>query len=407
MMNKVTHVIQKYSQAQKKGRETGDTGRFRHLPLVLRPNIIEFLTAHGIFMPEKLSSLRKVSKVNWIGGSIALSVVLFLASCGGKADQGKQRGAMPDLPVESYRVTPKPFSTTVVVTAELQANEQVQLMAPMAGQVLEIYFSEGEKVAEGQPIVKLDDRGWKAQLIGLRAELDAATKDLDRKKALLPIEGSTQEEIDGVVSKIETLRSQIQQLEINIDLANVKAPFAGTLGLRNFSKGAYLKAGDVITVVTQLNKLKVDFALAQEYSSSMHVGKVVKVVVQGDTLQAKVYAINPLIDPSSRTIGVRAMLHQAEKNTLMPGTFSEVLVSTDKVDDALLVPTQAIVPEINDQTVFLYKNGKAERKTVQLGGRTDELVHISSGIHAGDTIITTGLLKIKTGMSITLQSVAQ
>lgn len=351
--------------------------------------------------------MKMMNKLNWTIGGLALSVVVLLASCGGKADEGKQRGAIPALPVESYRVTPQPFSTTVAVTAELQANEQVELMAPMAGQVLEIYFKEGQHVTEGQPIVKIDDRSWKAQLIGLRAELDAATKDLERKKALLTIEGSTQEEIDGVISKIETLRSQIQQLEINIELANVKAPFSGRLGLRHFSKGAYLKAGEVITLITQVNKLKVDFSLAQEYSNSIHVGKVVKVVVQGDTLEAKVYAINPVIETSSRTIGVRAMLQQKGENTLRPGVFTEVLVATNKIDDALLVPTQAIVPEINEQTVFLYRNGKAERKTVQLGGRTDELVHVSAGIEPGDTIITTGLLRIRTGMDVTLQSVTQ
>lgn len=348
-----------------------------------------------------------MNKRNWIEGSVVLTALLFFASCGSDAGGEQARGPMSALAVQSYRVAPQPFNNTVALTAELQANEQVQLMAPMAGKVLDIYFNEGEKISEGQAIVKLDDRSWKAQLIGLRAELDAATKDLDRKKTLLTIEGSTQEEIDGVVSQVETLRSQIQQLEINVELANVKAPFSGTLGLRNFSKGAYLKAGDVITVITQLNKIKVDFSLAQEYGSSMKVGKVVQVIVQGDTLNAKVYAISPLIDANSRTISVRAMLNQTGKNTLMPGTFAEVLVATDQVDDALLVPTQAIVPEINDQTIFLYRNGKAERKTVQLGGRTSELVHVVSGISAGDTILTTGLLQVKTGMDITLQSVNQ
>ncbi len=268
-------------------------------------------------------------------------------------------------------------------------------------------IKEGEKIAEGQPIIRMDDRSWKAQLVGLRAELDAATKDLDRKKALLSIEGSTQEEIDGIFSRTETLSSQIKQLEINVQLANVVAPFSGSLGLRNFSKGAYLKEGEVITVITQMNQLKVSFSLAQEYQSSMKVGKTVKVIADGDTLEAKVYAISPLIDANSRTISVRAMLQQKGGNSIMPGTFAEVLVATDALDDALLVPTQAVVPEINDQTVFIYRNGKVERKIVKLGGRSSELVHIVSGISAGDTVLTTGLLQVKEGMNITLQTVRE
>lgn len=331
----------------------------------------------------------------------------LLASCGGSAEGEQNKAPKASMAVEAYKVTAQPFDNTVAVTAELQANEQVELMAPVSGQVLDIYFSEGQSVAEGQPIIRLDDRDWKAQLIGLRAELDATSKDLERKKALLTIEGSTQEEIDAVSSKLETLRSQIQQLEIKVDLANVKAPFSGTLGLRNFSKGAYLREGDVITVVTQSDKLKVDFSMPQQYRSSIKKGNKVDVVVESDTLQAAVYAIDPLVDPNSRTINVRAMLNPSGKDAVMPGTFAEVLVATDFVEDALLVPTQAIVPEINDQTIFLYRNGKVERKKVELGNRTAELVHVVSGISEGDTVLTTGLLQIKSGMDVTLQSIQQ
>lgn len=339
-------------------------------------------------------------------GSIMLSALVLLASsCGDSADGKQPSSGRSSMNVDGFIVSPQPFNNTVVVTAALQANEQVQLMAPMAGQVLDIYFNEGEKVTAGQSIIRLDDRAWKAQLLGLNAELDAATKDLDRKKQLLTIEGSTQEEVDGLVSKVETLRSQIQQLEINVDLANVKAPFAGTLGLRSFSKGAYMKAGEVITVLTQLDRLKVEFSVAQEHKNSLEVGKVVRVVVTNDTLEARIYAINPLVDANSRTISVRAILKQESANTIMPGTFAEVLIATEFVEDALMVPTQAIVPEINDQTVFLYKNGKVERRTVQLGGRNAELVHVATGINAGDTIITTGLLQVKIGMDVTLQSI--
>ncbi|MCF8277523.1 MAG: efflux RND transporter periplasmic adaptor subunit [Flavobacteriales bacterium] len=343
--------------------------------------------------------------MNWIAGAFVLPAIVLLASCGDSGEAKDATGPKPTMKVDGFIATPQPFNNTVAVTAALQANEQVELMAPMSGQVMDIFFNEGEKVAEGQAIIRMDDRSWKAQLLGLNAELDAATKDLDRKKALLSIEGSTQEEIDGLVSKVETLRAQIQQLQVNVDLANVKAPFAGTLGLRNFSKGAYLKEGEVITVVTQLDRLKVDFSIAQEHRNSLKVGKVVRVVVANDTLEASIYAINPLVDASSRTISVRAMLKQSGQNTVMPGTFAEVLVATEFVEDALMVPTQAIVPEINDQTVFLYKNGKVERKTVQLGGRNADMVHVASGISKGDTLITTGLLQVKVGMDVTLQSI--
>lgn len=332
-----------------------------------------------------------------------LSAVALLTACGDEAaTTGAKAGAPTTMQVEGFEVTAKPFNSTVTVTAELQPNEQVQLMAPMAAQVLDIYFEEGQKVQEGDAIVRLDDRSWKAQLTGLRAELNTATRDLERKQALLAIEGSTQEEIDQLTSSIETLRAQIQQLEINIDLANVTAPFSGRLGMRNFSKGAYLKAGDVITTLSSTSELKVDFSIPQEHRKSISVGSSVQLVVLGDTVPAKVYAIDPVINATSRTLNVRAKVRTGDGN-VMPGAFAEVQVATDLVKDALLVPTQAVVPEINDQTVFIAHNGKVERKVVELGGRTADLVHVRQGVSGGDTIITTGLLSIKPGMGVQVQ----
>jgi membrane fusion protein (multidrug efflux system) len=129
------------------------------------------------------------------------------------------------------------------------------------------------------------------------------------------------------------------------------------------------------------------------------------VLIERDTLKAKIYAINPIIDAKSRTINVRALLLQNADKIIMPGTFAEVLVTTNFVNDALLVPTQAVVPEINEQTVYLYKSGKAVRKTIQMGNRTAENVQVLNGIAAGDTVVTSGLLQIKNGMDLQIKTI--
>ena len=335
---------------------------------------------------------------------LMLYILLFLFSCTEKpAKQSQPSSQTTNLQAEGFKVTPTSFNSVVSATAELLAKEQVSLMAPMSGQVMEILFNEGKPIKKGDPVIHIDDRIWKAQLVGLVAELDAANKDYKRKQALLAVEGSTQEEVDNAFSLIETLKSQIQQLEVNIDLANVTAPFSGLLGMRNFSRGAFLKEGDIITTLTDISQLKVDFQLPQAYKNSISVGKNIQVLVEKDTLKATVYAINPLIDAQSRRLNVRALLNQIPGKTIMPGTFAEVFVTTDIIKDALLIPTQAVVPSINDQTVYLYKNGKALRKIVQMGNRTADMVHIISGIEAGDTIITTGLLYVTEDMAVDLQ----
>ncbi len=345
---------------------------------------------------------QKLAKISII--IITVLVWIFTWSCGNN-DQQNAAQAPRDLQVEGYKVVPTSFNDEIMITAELIPSEQVELMAPMAGQVLDIYFKEGEKVKKGEAIVHIDDREWQAQLIGIKAKLNAAQKDYERKKALLEIEGSSQEEIDQAFSTIQTLKSQLQQLQVKINLARVKAPFSGQLGMRDFSKGAYLKEGQIITTLTAMDQLKVDFTVAQEHTNNVAVGKSVQILVNEDTLKATIYAISPLINMQSRMLNVRALLPQASTNTIIPGAYAEVLLTSNFVKDALIVPTQAVVPEINDQTVYVYQKGRAVKKVVQMGTRTADKVHILKGITAGDTVITTGLLQIKDGMNITLQEI--
>ena len=331
-----------------------------------------------------------------------LTISLILTSCGKtKSEDTTQK---PSLNVEVIVVKAQPYNSHVLTTANILANEQVDLVAPMSGQVLEIYFKEGQLIKKGQSIIRLDDRQWKAQLIGVEAAIDAARKDLDRKKQLLSIEGSSQEEIDNLVASIEQLKSQKQQLLVNIDLANIKAPFSGQLGMRDFSKGAFLQQGAKITKLTEVEQLKVEFSLAPNFAQELKIGDQVTLLVNDDSLTAKIYAIDPTINNDTRTINIRALFKQVKGKELRPGTFAEVLVNTNYDENAILIPTQAVVPSINEQTVYVYKAGKAKRNVVEMGSRTPDNVQIISGLSVGDTVITTGLLQVKEGMGINIQS---
>ncbi len=324
------------------------------------------------------------------------------SSCGKSNDKAAQGGAARSLQVEGIIVKPQAFSSTLTATAELLANEQIEVKAPLSGQVLEIYFREGQEVKKGDPILRLDDRDWKAQLSGIKAELDVAQKNYARSNELLAVEGSSQEEVDRALSAVETLRSRVQQLSLNIERANISAPFSGRLGMRNFSKGAFLKEGDVVTTLAAVHPLKVDFRLPQENISEVAIGKPIQVVVGNDTLDATIYAIDPIIDPQSRTIHIRALMQHHGDKVIPPGTFAQMVMSTHDDGDALLVPTQAVVPEIDQHTVYLFKRGKALKRVIRMGNRTADKVQVLQGIEAGDTLITTGLLMVKDGMDLEL-----
>lgn len=335
---------------------------------------------------------------------IALSSTI-LFSCGNDENKDEKKQAKPSLASEAFIAKAIEFDNKFVTTATLLANEQVEVRAPIAGQVLRINFKEGTKIKKGQSIIQLDDRSWKAQLHGLKAELEKSEKDYKRKQKLIVSGGSSEKDMEEVFATIQSLKSKISELNVNISLANVRAPFAGTIGMRDFSLGAYLKAADLISILSETNNLKVDFSLPSSYSKSLEVGKSVTVLVNGDSLKATIYAINPVIDVNSRTINARAMLTQYEAKTILPGTYAEVIVSTNFSDEAILIPTQSVVPEINHQVVYTFNNGKAKRNIVEIGSRNADMVHVTKGIEEGDTIITTGMLQIREGMDLVLQSI--
>lgn len=336
---------------------------------------------------------------------IVFGFIVAISSCGGSKTEAPGSGGPQSISVEAYKVVPQSFSNKLTTTANLMAEEQVQIMAPISGQVLAIYFKEGARVNKGQVLVRLDDRSWKAQLVGVNAELAAAQKDYNRKYQLISVEGSSQVEVDNAFAKVEMLKSQQQQLQVNINLANVTAPFSGQLGMRDFSEGAFLKQGDLITSLSADKQLKVDFTIAQIHSKSIEIDKSVLVLIGKDTLRAKVYAINPIINTDTRMINVRALLEQKSDTKYKPGTFAEVLIATEMLNDAILIPTQAVVPSINEQTVYVSKNGKAVRKVIQMGDRTSDNVLVLDGLSIGDTVITTGLLQIKEGMDVKIQTI--
>src|SRR5690606_28228575 len=168
-----------------------------------------------------------------------------------------------------------------------------------------------------------------------------------------------------------------------------------------------LTQGQTMPTLTELHRLKVDVSVAQNHMHSLAIGKRVTLLIEHDTLQAAIYAIRPLRNNESRTINVRALRQQNDKQHYRPGVFAEVIITTDLLDNALMVPTQAVVPSITDQTVYIVKDGKAQKKIVQIGNRTKDMVHITDGIAEGDVVLTTGLLHVKDGMPVAVEIITE
>jgi membrane fusion protein (multidrug efflux system) len=322
-----------------------------------------------------------------------LIILITTVSC----QDEKQSDSNPGqtiLQVEAMVATPQRFENKFISTANLLPFEEVELRAPVSGTVLSIYFEEAQLVKQGQLLVRIDDRTWNAQIKTLEVQLEAANRDLRRKKELLKVEGVSEEEVEQSQAAVDGIQARINELSVNVNLANIKAPFEGMVGLRNFSIGSYLSQGQTITQLVQIQKLKVDFNVTSRYLDEVKVGTLVNVVSSRDTLAAEVYAISPIVNAASRTAQIRALIPRNTKS-FIPGDFAEVVVKLNVDNEALVVPTNVIIPELNAQTLYVYKNGRAMRTEVLLGTRTDTQVQILSGLNPGDTVLTTGLLQVK------------
>lgn len=337
---------------------------------------------------------------------LAASVLAIFFSCNEKngTPTSTAASAPQKVTVDVLVVLPQYFESKLLVTANLLPYEEVELKAPMAGTVLDIYFKEGQVVRRGEPLLRLDDRLLKAQIKGLEAQLAATRAELYRLSQLKKLEGVSQAEVDQSEANVKNLEASIEQLQVNVSLANVVAPFEGKLGMRNFSVGSYLTQGQTITQLAQQTKLKVDFSVPARYLDDLEAGKSVTVIANGDSIVAKVYAINPVVSSTSRTIQVRAEIAQNTKG-FVPGSFAEVLIPLNVDDQALVVPTGVVIPELNSQTVYVKQNGMARRREVELGARTEDKIQILAGLNVGDTVLATGLLAVKDRTAVNVRNV--
>lgn len=325
-----------------------------------------------------------------------------LSSCNSEEGPKLNGGTRSNvLEVDYVVVQPQPIVNSLQVTGSLIPGESAQLSTQAAGKVQSISFEEGEKVKKGQSLLRIDDREWQAQLQRYQAELENAGKDLERKRALSEVKGVTDAELEASQLKVQTLKANIQETRVRLNHATVTAPFNGRIGLRSVSPGSYISAGSPVAMLVQDNPIKLQFNVPERFASQLRVGQPVRFSIAGsdENFEAEVYATEPMISESTRALRVRAKADNSE-GKLIPGSYADVVVTLDSIPDALMVPTEAIIPELNNQLVYLINNGKAEKVQVKTGVRQPKMVQITSGLQAGDSVMVTGLLQVRPGIPV-------
>ena len=321
------------------------------------------------------------------------------------AAQGVSRGPSA-LPVNISIISPKYIENKIKITGSILPNESIELKSEVSGLVTKVHFNEGQEVKKGDLLISLKDDELRAQLEKLKFSNQLAKETEARQQKLLQKEAISQEEYEISLTNLNTTSADIKLLEAQLNRLSIRAPFDGTLGLRRISEGAYITNGTVITNLYSLNPMKVDFAIPGKYAAKVHIGDKINFSTETflEVFEGEVYAMEPKIDETTRTLKLRA-LAENNGNKLMPGQFAKIELVMESIDDALMVPAVAVIPELNGHKVFIAQGSKAISKVVQIGIRTDEEVQIVSGINPQDSVITSGLLQIRPGGLIEINSV--
>jgi membrane fusion protein (multidrug efflux system) len=313
-----------------------------------------------------------------------------------KPSDGKDmKNAAPAVGVNVFVVNLENLDNVITSSGTIFPNEEIELRAEASGRILTLNIKEGSRVAAGQIIAKIKDTDLQAQLKKLNFEIELAKQTEARQKKLLDINAISKEEYEITANKINTLNADKELIEANLEKTVLKAPFAGKVGLKNVSQGAYVTPTTSLATLVQTNPVKVDFTVPEKYSTLIKVGRAIKFEVEGQSepYYANVVAIDPKIDPNLRTLKLRA-LAKNPVDRLVPGMFVKVTVDLD-IAKAVMIPTEAIVPILKGKKVYVVKEGKAKEIMVETGLRTDKKVQVTSGLSVGDSLIVSGIMALK------------
>jgi membrane fusion protein (multidrug efflux system) len=305
-----------------------------------------------------------------------------------------------------FVVVPRHLSDIIKQSGTLKPDEEVELSFETSGKIVGINFTEGSRVKKGELLAKINDRPLQAQLEKLVAQLKMAEAKEFRQRSLLEKDAISQESYDQVQTDVQSLNADINLIRARISETELRAPFDGIIGLRDLSEGSFVTSTTKIVRLTKISPLKMEFAISQKYASEIKIGYPITFNIEGFSkpFNASVYAIEPKIDMETRTIVLRAM-YQNKNEELKPGVSANITLELSNVDNAIAIPTEALIPETEGVKVFIYKKGKAQSVKVNLGLRTEALVQITEGLNFGDTLITSGIMQLRQNLPIILDTV--
>ena len=317
----------------------------------------------------------------------------------------RQSPAKKILTVNAAIVRPQVLVDEIPIIGSLLPDEEVNLSFETSGKITDINFEEGTHVTKGQLLAKVNDRPLQAQLQRLVAQLKLAEDRVFRQDALLKRDAVSKEAYEQVKTELATLNADIELVRAQIEQTELRAPFDGIIGLRQVSVGTYASPSTIVAKLTKITPLKLEFSVPESYAKDVRVGTSLNFNLTGslNKYEAQVYARESSLDPETRSLTIRALY--PNPSGIMPGRYASITLRKQEFENALAIPSEAIVPEMGKDKVFLYKNGKAEPVDIVTGIRTEALVQAVAGLEEGDTVIISGTQQLRTGMAVTIDNI--
>ena len=308
--------------------------------------------------------------------------------------------------VEVAKVKTTQIQDDAQAVGTLKSRQSVMLRPEVAGRVSQIAFADGARVKKGQLLIQLDDVLQRAELSQAQAQVSIARANLKRNQELLAEKFVAPRVVEESQASLQVAEAQLALAQARLGRMRIVAPFDATVGIRNVNLGDYVKDGADLVNLEDSSSLYVDFRVPERFQGKLATGQLVKVeldALPGQVFQAKVQALDPLVDANGRSVAVRAVLPGVGSSPLRPGMFARTTTVFSVSDSALVVPEEAIVPQGGKQFVFvLDTEGEGEAKKqlsrkveVKLGVRHNAQVQLVSGVKAGDTVVVAGQQRLQ------------
>lgn len=322
-----------------------------------------------------------------------------------KTSSNRAAGSSSDsrVPVKGHVINYETLTNRVLTTGTVIANEEVDMKSEISGRIVQILFTEGGRVKKGDLLIKLNDAELQAQLEKSESRKKLAESNEIRQRTLFEKDLLAKEVYDATVNELNSVQADIALLKAQIAKTEIRAPFDGVIGLKYVSEGSYISTTTKIATLQNILAVKIDFSIPEKYVNDILKEAEITFTVPGSEkkYRGRIFAVEPKIDETTRTVTMRAICTNTDEK-IFPGAFANIEVVLKEIKNALMIPTESVIPELKSQKVFLHKNGLAHSQAIETGIRTDTKILVTKGLQPGDTLITTGVLLLRQGSPVTI-----